>query len=471
MSRRRCRIAGFVSLTLGVTLVWLATAVRAGTTPAPPVPVQSAEDELLSLIRQDAPYTKVPAELFDGLGWDLPDGGATVKQMADAAPGGAFDPKMLETLPAAKLGYRATWHVVRYPYYGLEWDITGLALKPVNPIRGLPAVAYVNGGAANLYEFFLTPKNEPGLAQYLAQRIPVLLVSIPGNYKPGGWTEPPSKRKPAYLIDRQLSDGETRVRNAIFTNMLIAEGLQRLMRAGTDVPALISGHSTSGELPFILKNRLKERLQDLHIGWGTGGPAWLRDTWERTAADDRNRSGRGYPPISEVRFRTAESYSHGYLGPLNPMPGATPLEVAENWYKAELRRRPWFKQVIQDVEHQGSEEQREAMDKTIRQLVAKSRLPVRADEVVLDLFSTMKSTLSDYRKMIWTTAQLDDGHWDPDPAKARELFVANRFRAKNPGIPIRVVVYDVPMTHYGHIERPRQLAGGTLAAVKWLYEP
>jgi hypothetical protein len=83
----------------------------------------------------------------------------------------------------------------------------------------------------------------------------------------------------------------------------------------------------------------------------------------------------------------------------------------------------------------------------------------------------MKSTLTGYQKMVWTTAQLDDGHWDPDPAKARELFVANRFREKNPGIPVRVIVYDVPMTHYGHIERPRQLAGGTLAAVKWLYEP
>ena len=55
--------------------------------------------------------------------------------------------------------------------------------------------------------------------------------------------------------------------------------------------------------------------------------------------------------------------------------------------------------------------------------------------------------------------------------QARELFVAEAFKKANPGIPVRVLVFDVPMSHYGHIERPRQLAGGLLAAVKWLYQP
>ena len=72
--------------------------------------------------------------------------------------------------------------------------------------------------------------------------------------------------------------------------------------------------------------------------------------------------------------------------------------------------------------------------------------------------------------MIWTTAPRDAGHWDPDPARARELDVANRFRRRNPEAFIRVVVFDVPMSHYGHIEKPRQLAGGLLAAVKVLFD-
>ena len=83
----------------------------------------------------------------------------------------------------------------------------------------------------------------------------------------------------------------------------------------------------------------------------------------------------------------------------------------------------------------------------------------------------MESPLTGYRKMIWTTAQLDTGHWNADPAQARELLIADEFRMHNPDIPIRVLLFDVPMTHYGHIEKPRQLAGGLVAALRWLTAP
>ena len=49
--------------------------------------------------------------------------------------------------------------------------------------------------------------------------------------------------------------------------------------------------------------------------------------------------------------------------------------------------------------------------------------------------------------------------------------MANEFRKNNPNIPIWVLVYDVPMTHYGHVEKPRQLAGGLVTALKWLAQP
>jgi len=96
-------------------------------------------------------------------------------------------------------------------------------------------------------------------------------------------------------------------------------------------------------------------------------------------------------------------------------------------------------------------------------------LPLDVDEVLADLFSTMEPSLEGYQKMIWTTATGDAGHWDPDPGRARELDVAGRLRERNPEAFIRVVVFDVPMSHYGHIEKPRQLAGGILAAMKMLY--
>jgi hypothetical protein len=69
--------------------------------------------------------------------------------------------------------------------------------------------------------------------------------------------------------------------------------------------------------------------------------------------------------------------------------------------------------------------------------------------------------------MVWIVGRLDDGHWDAQPETARELAIARRFRKENPGAPIRVLVVDAPITHYGHIERPKQLAAVLVGAVKW----
>ena len=447
-------------------VVVLAAALAGFTAAATP------EEDLLELIRKDQPYTLVPATLFERLGWDLPDGGSTVKKLAEAAPGGAFYPKDLEKLSPAKLGYRAKWHVIRYSYYGLPWDITGLYLEPVTRVAGLPTITYINGGASNLYEFFVDPLNNPGIGQYLAQRIPVLLISIPGNYRNGGWSGPIPGRQPQYVLDHDLSASEARVRHSIFTNAMIAEGVTRVIKAATSGPLLISGHSTGGEFQFILKDRLKDQLRGRSIGWGTGGPASTRRKWEVEAADERN-SGRGrvHPAVSEMTYSAGgNGEPSGNLGPLNPVSGESRREIAKNWRDLESRRRPHFKQAIQNVEHFASAGERESAEKTIRSVVAESGLPVDAEVVIKDLFLTMRSPLEGYERMIWTTSLLDDGHWDADPKKARELFIGNLFREKNPKAPIRVVVYDVPMSHYGHIERPKQLAGGTLAAVKWLYE-
>ncbi|HVL69676.1 MAG TPA: hypothetical protein VM364_20635 [Vicinamibacterales bacterium] len=432
----------------------------------------TAEGDLLRQLRESRPYTLVPPDTFNGLGWSLPDGGATVKRLADAIPGGAFDPAALERLDAKRLGYRATWHVLRYRYYGLDWDITGLLLTPNAPVAHLPTVALINGGSANFYEFFVDPLNGPAVAQYLAQRVPVLLITIPGNYKPGGWTEPPAQRKAAYLLDRTLPDAEASARNAIYTFTLVTEGVAQLIERTTKGPILISGHSTGGEIQFLLKDRLASRLRGYSLGWGTGGPASVRRTWNDDAAGERNRTSgrRQYPPLTVLRPRTAQEYARSYVGPLNPLGPGTPEEIAERWFAREDRRRPQFKQVLQDLEHQGEFERRDEAAAQIRTALDAARMNVDAEAVIRDLFSTAKAPIAGYSRMIWTTALQDDGHWDEDPARARELFVAEAFREANPGKEIRVLVFGVPMSHYGHIERPRELAGGLLAAVKWLYE-
>jgi len=435
-------------------------------------PQATSEEKLLELIRENRPYVMVPRQLFEELGWELPDGGRRVAELAASAPGGAFDPRRLENLPPRKLGYQARWHRLRFSHYGLEWDITGLHLVPNEPITGLPTLALIHGGSANWYEFFVDPLNNPGLGQYVAQKIPVLLITIPGNYRPRGWREPNDRRKPAYLLDRDLSENETRARNAIFTFELIADGVRRLIEKVTVGPVLIVGHSTAGEIQFLLKEKLRTRLNDLSLGWGTGGPAALRRKWEEeTGSRSRQRSRAGaLLSISALRIRHPREYAEEYVGPLNPLPGRNKREVAENWFEKEGWRRPHFKQVIQDLEHGGEIEHRGEMEKQIRKVLAKARLPTDADEVVADLFSTMRPGCEGYRRMLWTVAGGDSRHWNTNPKRARELFIANEFRRCNPAARIRVVVYHLPMTHYGHIEMPRQLAGGLLAAIKSLYQ-
>jgi hypothetical protein len=144
--------------------------------------------------------------------------------------------------------------------------------------------------------------------------------------------------------------------------------------------------------------------------------------------------------------------------------------MAERWQGLEQQRKPQFKQPLQDYEHSSAGYLRDYIAAQIRETLAENEFGVDADEVTADLFTTMRSPHTGYNRMIWTTARLDDGHWNTDIANARELLIANEFRSKNPNAQIRVLLFDLPMTHYGHIERPRQLAGGILAALKWLYQ-
>jgi len=429
------------------------------------------EVQIINMLQQDQPYHSVSPEQFSRLGWNLPDGGATVKALADAAPDSAFDPRRLEQLPADKLGYQAKWHEVRYSVYGLDWDIPGLHLIPNDPIPGMPTMVIINGGASNWYEFFVDPLNRPGLGQYLAQKIPVMLVTIPGNYRHGGWTNNNfGQRIPGYLLDRDIADDEFGIRNAIYTFRVVADGVKKLLETATTGPLVIVGHSTGGEIQFMLhESDLKDRLQGLALGWGTGGPAGL----EVMKQFRGSRTANDYPDVWELRPRPAEGYSRGYLGPLNPVwdPDKTPVEIATHWQGLENRRKPQFKQPLQDMEHTSADNLLEHVSGQIRQTLHNNEFGIDADEVIADLFSTMRSSHTGYRKMIWTTTLLDDGHWDEDLSKARELLIANEFRQKNPATPIRVLLFDVPMTHYGHIEKPREVAGGLLTALKWLVQP
>ena len=434
-----------------------------------------ADQKIAELLGQERDYAVLSEELFGTMGWDLPDGGRAVKALADAAPGGAFDPKKLEALPPGNLGYRAKWHVVRYRYYGLDWDITGLQLTPDKPEPGLPTLAIINGGSANFYEFFLDPLNRPGLGQYLAQRMPVTLITIPGNYVEGGWTSQKyDERIPGYVLGQRISPEEAGMRNAIYTFSLIAEGVRQLLEQKTAGPLLILGHSTGGEIQFLLKeSSLKNRLNGRSIGWGTGGPAFLTKELDEKfgVRSERVQSYARYPRVDRLRARDPQGYiSSNYVGPSNPLKGRTPLDVAKAWFQAEERRRPQFKQTLQDMEHQGFTEHRARLEKEIREVLEGNKFGIKPGDVIRDLFSTMSPPMKGYRRMAWVVGSLDDGHWDPTPETARDWNFAKRFRQENPGASICVLLIAAPVTHYAHIERPRQLAAALLGTVRWVMQ-
>jgi hypothetical protein len=433
---------------------------------------------------RDAVYVSLSEDEFraGGAGFDLPDGGRTVSALAASAPGGAFDPRAVAKIPAREIGYKADWLVERFRRYNLDWDITALRLTSLDPqAEDYPWLIVMNGGAANFYEFFVDLKNRPGWAQYLAQKLNVMIVTIPGNFRYGGWDKEIADpaRQPAYLLDGELAQDESDIRNAIFTNALIMQGVKALVSKHTKGDILLVGHSTSGEIALMGYHDpdLAPRLKGRFLGWGSGGPArvdLLRSVRGKQVADRAGASPPGgKAPIAELERRDPGSYARGYSGFLNPLyqPGMSHLQIAERWLSAEARRRPNFKQQLQNLEHGADLAQKGWVEDQIEALLTKSGNPWRVpfEDVAQDLFATHYTRMDGFRRMVWTTAHFDRNHWNPeDPMRSVEVFIANEYRAKNPEAEVRLINWDLPMTHYGHLECPRELAAAEFAVVRWL---
>jgi len=437
---------------------------------------------IADLLDKDAPFVALPGADFAQLGADfvLPDAGRQVSELANKAQGGAFDPRDLESLDIPQLGYKPEWVVERFNRYELDWDITGLKLSSLSPDAGeYPWVVIINGGAANVYEFFVDLKNKPGWAQYLAQKLNVMIVTIPGNFKYGGWKEKidSPKRQPAYLLDKKLSMEEYEIRNSIMTNSVILQGLKQLLMKNTSGELFIVGHSTSGELAFLAKDdpELGPRLNNRFLGWGSGGPARVRAT-------QAIRYPESYRPINvqderkalhELSRRDPKGYGRTYSRWMNPLyeAGMSTTEIAAAWLEKESRRRANFKQQIQSLEHSDNIALFGWIETSIRRQLADTGNPwgIEVDPIIKDLFSTYHASLSGYQRMVWTVARFDRNHWVPEePAKAREVWIAEDFRAANPKSEIKVILWDIGMTHYGHLEKPQQLADATYQVIRWL---
>ncbi len=446
------------------------------------------EQKIWNLLdRREAVYVSLPEADFRALGegFELPDSGKAVTQLAQEAAGGAFDPRDLAKIRAADLGYQADWVVERYKRYNLEWDITGLRLTSLDPdANKYPWIVIMNGGAANFYEFYVDLKNRPGWGQYLAQKLNVMIVTIPGNFKYGGWDEPVEslQRQPAYLLDRELSMEEYEVRNCLLTNSVIMQGLKALLMSHTQGDLLLIGHSTSGELAMLANDDpdLRARLRGRYLGWGSGGPARLDNIRDLKESDPTDRPATtatsNQPiPLHILSRRTPAAYSRTYSRWLNPLyeAGMSTYQIAERWLQVEARRRANFKQQIQSLEHGGGIDEKGRIEVEIENILKKTGNPwgVNLEDVSKDLFSTHYTRMDGYTHMVWTVAHYDRNHWVPeDPMKSVEIFVANEYRAKNPQAKISVMVWDPLMSHYGHLELPQQLASATYSVVRWFFE-
>ncbi len=447
------------------------------------------EKKIWSLLDdKKAVFVSLPEADFRALGegFDLPDGGKTVTELAKAAPGGSFDPRDLEKIPAKTLGYKAEWIVERYKHYNVDWDITGLKLNSLNPdANRYPWFIIINGGAANWYEFFVDLKNNPGWAQYLAQKINVMIVTIPGNFKYGGWEEPIEsiKRQPQYLLDTELPDKEIYLRNILLNNQVVLQGVRQIIMKNTARDILISGHSTSGELALLAFSdpELGPRFRGRYFGWGSGGPARLSLTRPfnqpqsvRTGGTGEGEGGGGKRrPLDILSRRDVPSYSRGYSFFLNPLyvPGMSIQQIAAAWLSEEARRRPQFKQQIQDLEHGADISEKGYVEVETKRLLKESGNPwnINFEDVDKELFSTQYTRMNGYRKMVWTVGHFDRNHWLPeDPMNALEVYVATQYREVNPDAEIRLIVWDPPLTHYGHLELPKQKAAADYSVIRWL---
>src|SRR5260370_15341561 len=111
---------------LGFALALLTAIVSNGGTLAQ---MQTLEQKIWTLLDDsNAAYVSLgEAEFWAlGAGFDLPDGGRSIAQLAERAPGGAFDPRDVAKFVPPQLGHQADCVVQRFRRYNLEVVITCL---------------------------------------------------------------------------------------------------------------------------------------------------------------------------------------------------------------------------------------------------------------------------------------------------------------------------------------------------------
>ena len=215
------------------------------------------EKKIWSLLDESKPTfvsLSTPDFMALGEGFDIPDRGKSITDLATAAPGGAFRSARPGEDPGRKDGIQGAvgGGALQTLQHGLGY--LGSEAHQLEPgCEEISLVHHHQWRGGELVRILRRPEEQAGLGSDLAQKINVMIVTIPGNFKYGGWTMPimDEMRQPQYLLDRDLPMPEINLRNALVNNQVVMQGLKQLIMKDTTGDILISGHSTSGELAML----------------------------------------------------------------------------------------------------------------------------------------------------------------------------------------------------------------------------
>ena len=334
----------------------------------------------------------------------------------------------------------------RYHRNGYDWDIHGRLYSPRS--QTLPGYSFVliHGGGVNELDFQLTPDGRPGLARVLAsQGFQVLTPSYPGLWPPGGkWKAPINERKPFYILDRELSDDETRDRLLKATYPVYMQGISMLVEkylAGQNLFAM--GHSTGGPMAADLYEYLVTAKVAGIVGWGSGGfDGWISRWRETTGAPlvsclpvGKTASER---PLASIIYRTVEEYRHA--AGFEDIPELTPWGRMEQRFEIGRETTPTFNPELQVVSHQGNVQRLEEYHQA-------TGLP-RAE--YMGHLKEPDSRFLRGIKVLLMVGENDKNHWKTggEPAAERQDgFVAKLYAEKTRGAHLILVP---KYTHMGH---------------------
>ena len=116
----------------------------------------------------------------------------------------------------------------------------------------------------------------------------------------------------AICLNQEISAKEAKIRNAVFTFRVVVDGVRQIVEKHTIGPVVVVGHSTGGEIPFLLMNTsLKPRMKRIVSRVGKRRPALLDKTLSTPEAHRKQVFSRfsTYAPVQDLRVRSSDAYA------------------------------------------------------------------------------------------------------------------------------------------------------------------